>query len=292
MHARWILLGSVSLSLIACHDGTPADTSLFTSDETSSMGGPSTDASGDADGTTAAQGTESTGLEAGDGDATGDGDGDTTGAEDSTGQNDTTGDGDGDGDSTGDGDGDSESTGDGDGDGCGEPEICDGLDNDCTGVADDGDGTCPCPVAWYGDRPYQICAGANVQQRTWQQAEMACAATPGYALASANTQLENEFIYTSVAMSLNPPIDSVWLGATDYCDTNMDLINDCEGTWVWVTGEPWVYTNWATNGADPDEPNNIDGIEHCLQIGRNGDATWNDADCDITLIAAVCQTTL
>ncbi|MCL2457033.1 MAG: hypothetical protein FWD19_05750, partial [Defluviitaleaceae bacterium] len=57
-----------------------------------------------------------------------------------------------------------------------------------------------------------------------------------------------------------------WLGATD---------EEQEGTWRWVTGENWNYTNWGRG-----QPNNSYGLEHYLQIHHNtprrikGD--WND----------------
>jgi hypothetical protein len=36
-----------------------------------------------------------------------------------------------------------------------------------------------------------------------------------------------------------------------------------DGGWSWVTGEPWSYTNWS---ADPAEPNNYGGTEHYLTL--------------------------
>ena len=117
---------------------------------------------------------------------------------------------------------------------------------------------------------------------------MDCAAIPGYTLAAANTQQENDFIYNNIALSLNPPDDAIWLGGTDYCDTNMDLINDCEGAWSWVTGDNWAYTNWAPDICCGPEPNNFGGNEHCLETGRNGDPTWNDVDC-ASLNYYVCE---
>lgn len=37
-----------------------------------------------------------------------------------------------------------------------------------------------------------------------------------------------------------------WIGAYQY-----DSLDEPAGHWVWVTGEPWAYTNWLT----PNEPN-------------------------------------
>jgi hypothetical protein len=53
--------------------------------------------------------------------------------------------------------------------------------------------------------------------------------------------------------------------------------NEPDGDWQWVTGEPFVYTNWS-----PDEPNDFDGREEdCVQPFPNeGPPTWNDSQCD------------
>ena len=45
-----------------------------------------------------------------------------------------------------------------------------------------------------------------------------------------------------------------------------------EGTFIYPTGEPLVYSNWA-----PQEPNNDGGSENCVEIFPNG--KWNDKVC-------------
>ena len=55
---------------------------------------------------------------------------------------------------------------------------------------------------------------------------------------------------------------SSWLGGTDEA---------VEGTWKWITGEPWNYTRWSSG-----EPNN-NGGEHYLQYANNANMLWNDA---------------
>ncbi|XP_013361785.1 PREDICTED: pulmonary surfactant-associated protein D isoform X2 [Chinchilla lanigera] len=45
-----------------------------------------------------------------------------------------------------------------------------------------------------------------------------------------------------------------------------------EGTFVYPSGEPLVYSNWA-----PGEPNNNGGAENCVEIFTNG--KWNDKAC-------------
>ena len=57
--------------------------------------------------------------------------------------------------------------------------------------------------------------------------------------------------------------DHIWIGATDEAT---------EGTWVWITGEPWSHTNWAMG-----EPNG-GSEENCLEY-TDGEAAWNDESC-------------
>jgi len=55
-----------------------------------------------------------------------------------------------------------------------------------------------------------------------------------------------------------------WLGAS-YAPS--------EGRWQWVTGEPWIYTNWIAGG-----PDNLQDEEYLLYWGLDHVApTWNDA---------------
>lgn len=60
----------------------------------------------------------------------------------------------------------------------------------------------------------------------------------------------------------------IWLGANRLGTTNK---------FVWTaTGEELTYNNWG-----PGEPNNVDGVEHCLDMGHLLDDRryWNDRDC-------------
>ncbi|KAL9703969.1 hypothetical protein quinque_007487 [Culex quinquefasciatus] len=50
------------------------------------------------------------------------------------------------------------------------------------------------------------------------------------------------------------------------------------GSYVWITdNKPIEYTNFL-----PNEPNNIGGVEHCLEVGSGGigSTQWNDYNCD------------
>ena len=95
------------------------------------------------------------------------------------------------------------------------------------------------------------------QSTTWHEARDTCASQGGY-LVTIQDAGENGFVYQLLPDGIS------WLGATDEAE---------EGTWVWVSGEPWEYTNWA-----PGEPNNADkGGEHYLSISYpEKSPLWND----------------
>jgi hypothetical protein len=67
-----------------------------------------------------------------------------------------------------------------------------------------------------------------------------------------------------------------WLGSS--CGSNCAPGG---GTWVWESGEPWLYSNWASG-----EPSNtkyynwfiLIGSEACLQMLGGGN-NWNDGVC-------------
>lgn len=83
---------------------------------------------------------------------------------------------------------------------------------------------------------------------SWHDAKALCESLGGY-LATATSKEENDFIYQHFGK------DHVcWLGATD---------EEAEGTWRWITGEPFEFKNWLGR-----EPNNKAEIEHYLNLGN------------------------
>ena len=84
----------------------------------------------------------------------------------------------------------------------------------------------------------------------WTTAKSNCAAMSGH-LVTVTTSGENSFLF-----NLWP---SGWIGLTDEVT---------EGTWKWVTGETFSYTNWNSG-----EPNNS-GNEDYIQFVGSG--KWND----------------
>ncbi|MBL7044774.1 MAG: protein kinase [Pirellulaceae bacterium] len=81
---------------------------------------------------------------------------------------------------------------------------------------------------------------------SWHEAKEYCESLEGH-LATVTSSEENVFVYENFGT------DHVcWLGATDEAE---------EGTWQWVTGEPFEYTNWFRG-----QPSG--GVEHYLALGN------------------------
>jgi hypothetical protein len=88
---------------------------------------------------------------------------------------------------------------------------------------------------------------------TWTAAKTLCERSGGH-LATITSAEENTFLSSSTRM---------WIGLTDEVT---------EGTYRWVTNEPYSYYNWATN-----QPDNSSGIEDYVEINFSGFlGTWND----------------
>jgi hypothetical protein len=164
-------------------------------------------------------------------------------------------------------------------------EICDGLDNDCDGLVDDDDGdvaeACPENVddgsvcsslfgtdagtvpTWEG-----VCDASQgflergggcyylvTTSSYWADARASCAGAGGH-LVTMTSQAEADALEDLGAL--------LFLGA---CDA------DTEGTWAWVTGETWDWTDWR-----PGEPNDL-GSEDCLQGDAREPHWFNDTSC-------------
>jgi hypothetical protein len=98
---------------------------------------------------------------------------------------------------------------------------------------------------WYGVIPRSLYwVEANVEAAD----SLPGASGLGY-LATITSHDENMFILEHVVAGTNQTsiLDEFWLGG-----------RDIGGQWTWITGEPFVYTNWGTG-----EPNNV-GIETAL----------------------------
>ena len=147
----------------------------------------------------------------------------------------------------------------------GAAEACDGIDDDCSGLVDDG-GACPCNVEYYGGDTYLYCTSGLA----WTDAEASCASY-GYHLLTIDDRAENIWNdNTADAYSTG----KWWMGLNDRAS---------EGTWVWSDGTPLSYTNWHSG-----EPNDGGGNEDCGQLNRFTDETWNDEPCT-SAFAYICE---
>lgn len=130
-------------------------------------------------------------------------------------------------------------------------------------------GTLPCradPVQWSGNGHYYEYA-ASEDVVSWIEANalansMSWMGLDGH-LATITSQSENDFI-RSLLPSHPVEYAGCWLGG-------LQLPGSPEpaGGWTWVTGEPWVYENWAVN-----EPNDWDHEEHWLEIYAHQGTWW------------------
>jgi len=96
---------------------------------------------------------------------------------------------------------------------------------------------------------------------TWPEAKLDAEQRGGH-LATFRSQAEWNSMITQTGLQTNHSATGPfhWLGATD--ETN-------EGDWVWVTGEPFDWTNWHD-----EQPDDTLGEEHYL--ADYPDYTWND----------------
>lgn len=89
----------------------------------------------------------------------------------------------------------------------------------------------------------------------WDTAKLQCEALGGH-LATITSSGEQGFIE-----SININNRRLWIGG--YRDDNYN--------WYWVTGEPWVYTNW--DDGEPNNSSNVISNEKCVAIWPK---YWND----------------
>jgi hypothetical protein len=134
----------------------------------------------------------------------------------------------------------------------GAAERCNGADDDCDGIVDEG-ACAGCEAATFRGSRYLQCHW-NVDADT---ANAHCARLLRGMLASIDDADENAF-----ALSVRGGLIT-WLGATD---------RELEGTFVWRDGRPVVYSSWEAG-----EPNDLGGNEECVELRELG--RWNDEEC-------------
>src|SRR5262249_51125223 len=100
------------------------------------------------------------------------------------------------------------------------------------------------PVAFGGSNYYLL------SKNSWTGAESE-AVSLGGTLVTVNSASENSFLVNSFVLGGHNG-DPMWIGLTDQA---------VEGTFVWASGQPVTYTNWASG-----EPNDAGGNEDYATI--------------------------
>ena len=96
---------------------------------------------------------------------------------------------------------------------------------------------------------------------TYDEAVEYCESKGGY-LATLTSKEENDFVYSYITQQ---GCESAYFGLSDA---------DREGSWEWITGEPFYYSNWHSG-----EPNSENSNEdYALMYYKFTDGTWNDGD--------------
>lgn len=105
----------------------------------------------------------------------------------------------------------------------------------------------------------------SVPRLCWTQCRDSASVLGGY-LVTIHSLQENSFILDS--LSIVPSSENTIIGGSD---------EDHDGTWEWVSGEPWTYQNWGSGEPSPTPPN-----EYYLEFytGAGTPGTWNNVqDC-------------
>ena len=102
------------------------------------------------------------------------------------------------------------------------------------------------------------------ESMTWESAKLFCEKKGGH-LVTISDEKENEFVNGMRCRNLSTDYQqSIWLGGSDTAN---------EGTWSWITGEAFTYSNW-----EPDEPNGGTS-QNYLQMYSSGN--WDDVQNEV-----------
>ncbi len=138
----------------------------------------------------------------------------------------------------------------------GAEELCDGLDQDCSGPGPDSIAECSCEIIRYDGDAHLYCG----DYLSWFNAQEVCEAMHTDLLTLAGFG-DNK---AAAAIAKSYEVD-LWMGMSDYAS---------EGDWTWVDGASVNFTNWGSG-----EPNNFGNDEDCMEVGYYANGKWNDNSC-------------
>jgi hypothetical protein len=134
----------------------------------------------------------------------------------------------------------------------------------------------------YDTHDYIFCDGEG----TWEEARVACLSR-GMLLARIDDATEDDWVTSTAAVHFGAGGRVyAWLGGDDLA---------LEGDWRWQDGTAFwsgdyqgsavdgLYTNWRSG-----DPNNLDGVEHCLAVNIASNPDWIDYDCAL-VAQVVCE---
>ncbi|XP_031159861.1 type-2 ice-structuring protein-like [Sander lucioperca] len=118
-----------------------------------------------------------------------------------------------------------------------------------------------CPRGWTGYKGR--CFLYVPTAMTWAKAERNCQSQGGNLASVHNIQEYHEIQRLIVKSSYE--YKEAWIGGSDAQE---------EGTWMWSDGSRFIYQNWC-----PTHPDNMHGIQHCLQMNFGDEKCWDDCEC-------------
>jgi len=136
-------------------------------------------------------------------------------------------------------------------------EICDGVDNDCSGLVDDAP-ACACEQLDLAGRIYHLCNWPM----PWKQAAQMCE-RKGLVLARVDSKAASRELYRHAT-----EIERIdwWIGYSDVEE---------EGRFQWREGDVGAFTLW-----DKGQPNNRSCNEDCVALREGKKGRWQDAPCN------------
>ncbi len=159
---------------------------------------------------------------------------------------------------------------DGDGYGCmdcddqnpavhpGAAEVCDGVDNNCSGQVDDAP-QCPCTVSQIDGVRFELCD----LPMPWLEAARYCKAK-GMHLARVDSKAQSKALYQAGRRVRKT---QWWLGLND---------RQAEDQHVWDDGTKVGFTHWKSG-----EPSDMACGEDCVALAKRAKGKWYDSHCGL-----------
>lgn len=147
-------------------------------------------------------------------------------------------------------------------------EACNGIDDDCDGLADS-EAVCPCSLERNRGHNYLFCTSA----REWWQAESACDSETNYQLVVITDAAEQEWVW--MYADAYGPEKLWWIGLH-----NLDASywEEPDGSFEWVDGSPYDYAAWHSSWSS-EQPDDFWGTEDCVFLDPSSGG-WHDYGCE------------